>query len=42
MATLKDLTARVRAGSLKVPERDYPSIRTLDTCVEYLEKKLAA
>lgn len=25
-----------------VPERDYPKVRTLDTCVAYLEKKLAA
>lgn len=25
-----------------VPERDYPKIRTLDTCVAYLEQRLAA
>lgn len=24
-----------------VPERDYPKIRTLDTCVAYLEERLA-
>ncbi|HVJ93678.1 MAG TPA: acyl carrier protein [Labilithrix sp.] len=26
---------------VEVPERDYPKIRTLDTCVAYLERKLA-
>jgi acyl carrier protein len=25
-----------------VPERDYPKIRTIDTCVSYLEQRLAA
>lgn len=25
-----------------VPERDYPKIRTIDSCVAYLERRLAA
>jgi acyl carrier protein len=29
------------AVHVEVPERDYSKIRTLDTCVSYLEQKLA-